>query len=161
MDSEEKLLGLDCSKVGRFSFCGLKVFARVTNVYDPDTITVIFIWKDDPIKINIRLDGIDAPEKKSRRILETEACAIGTKILKDLIHDKIVYIECGSFDKYGRTLGKVYVDSNDCATNDKKRICVNDYLIECKCVRAYDGGKKPEWTDEELLRIKSINDHLN
>ena len=73
-------------------------------VADGDTITVLDQQKNT---YKIRLQGIDAPEKKQ---------AFGEKSkqsLHDLVHSKQVRIEYDKEDKYGRIVGKVTVDDVD------------------------------------------------
>jgi endonuclease YncB( thermonuclease family) len=72
----------------------------VVGVADGDTITVLDQQKNT---YKIRLQGIDAPEKKQ---------AFGEKSkqsLHDLVHSKQVRIEYDKEDKYGRIVGKVTV----------------------------------------------------
>lgn len=151
-EMEDRLKSLDCAQVERFSFSGTCALARVTNVHDTDTITVVFIWNDIPVRTNVRLDGIDAPELNSRNELEVEACLKGTKILKDMIEDKIVRIELGKYDKYGRVLGRVYALYSPDEWS-KSGCCVNEYLIKYQFVRPYSGGKKMTWSKEELMMM--------
>ena len=76
----------------------------VVGVADGDTITVLDHQKNT---YKIRLQGIDAPEKKQ---------AFGEKSkqsLHDLVHSKQVRIEYDKEDKYGRIVGKVTVDDVD------------------------------------------------
>ena len=76
----------------------------VVGVADGDTITVLDQQKNT---YKIRLQGIDAPEKKQ---------AFGEKSkqsLQDLVHSKQVRIEYDKEDKYGRIVGKVTVDDVD------------------------------------------------
>ncbi len=76
----------------------------VVGVSDGDTITVLDQQKNT---YKIRLQGIDAPEKKQ---------AFGEKSkqsLHDLVHSKQVRIEYDKEDKYGRIVGKVTVDDVD------------------------------------------------
>lgn len=76
----------------------------VVGVSDGDTITVLDQQKNS---YKIRLQGIDAPEKKQ---------AFGEKSkqsLHDLVHSKQVRIEYDKEDKYGRIVGKVTVDDVD------------------------------------------------
>jgi len=56
------------------------------------------------------------------------------KILAD--NKKLVYIEFGKFDKYGRALGTLYLDEN----KDNKSI--NQILIDENHAVYYDGGKR-------------------
>jgi endonuclease YncB( thermonuclease family) len=76
----------------------------VVGVADGDTITVLDQQKNT---YKIRLQGIDAPEKKQ---------AFGEKSkqsLHDLVHGKQVHIEYDKEDKYGRTVGKVTLGDLD------------------------------------------------
>ena len=76
----------------------------VVGVADGDTITVLDQQKNT---YKIRLQGIDAPEKKQ---------AFGEKSkqsLHDLVHRKQVRIEYDKEDKYGRIVGKVTLDDVD------------------------------------------------
>ena len=76
----------------------------VVGVSDGDTITVLDQQKNS---YKIRLQGIDAPEKKQ---------AFGEKSkqsLQDLVHSKQVRIEYDKEDKYGRIVGKVTLDDVD------------------------------------------------
>jgi endonuclease YncB( thermonuclease family) len=76
----------------------------VVGVADGDTITVLDQQKNT---FKIRLQGIDAPEKKQ---------AFGEKSkqsLHDLVHSKQVRIEYDKEDKYGRIVGKVTVEDVD------------------------------------------------
>ena len=76
----------------------------VVGVADGDTITVRDQQKNT---YKIRLQGIDAPEKKQ---------AFGEKSkqsLHDLVHGKQVRIEYDKEDKYGRIVGKITLDDLD------------------------------------------------
>lgn len=77
---------------------------RVVAVTDGDTVKVLDAshteWK-------IRLMGIDAPEKKQ---------AFGTRSrsnLSDLVYGKTVVVEYSRKDRYGRTVGKIFVNGVD------------------------------------------------
>ena len=76
----------------------------VVGVADGDTITVLDQQKNT---YKIRLQGIDAPEKKQ---------AFGEKSkqsLHGLVHSKQVRIEYDKEDKYGRIVGKVTIGDLD------------------------------------------------
>lgn len=79
---------------------------RVVGVSDGDTITVL---DQDRRKFKIRLGGIDAPEKKQ---------AFGERSkqhLSRLVFNKEARIEWNKRDKYGRTIGKVWVAPDSCS----------------------------------------------
>ena len=77
---------------------------KVVSVADGDTITVLDANKTQH---KIRLQGIDAPEK---------AQAFGEKskqALHGLVHGKTVQVAFTKKDKYGRIVGKVFLDTQD------------------------------------------------
>ena len=85
---------------------------RVVGVSDGDTITVLDDKKQRHV---IRLMGIDAPEK---------AQAFGQKAkesLSDLIFGKDVSVTWFKRDRYGRTVGQVYVADIDVCLEQIKR----------------------------------------
>jgi endonuclease YncB( thermonuclease family) len=76
---------------------------KVVKVADGDTITVL----EDNTQHRIRLQGIDAPERKQ---------AYGNasrKHLADLVAGKTVTVEWDKRDRYGRIVGFVIVDGQD------------------------------------------------
>ena len=77
---------------------------RVVAIADGDTITVL---DADRVQHRIRLGGIDAPEKRQ---------AFGTRSkqsLSDSVFDRLVTVETGKTDRYGREIGKILVDGMD------------------------------------------------
>jgi len=131
-------------------FQDLELDAYCFNVHDPDTISVLFKYKDDIVKYNIRLSGIDAPELHSKNIHERELCIKGTDYLKNLILNKIIKIKTHKTDKYGRMLADIFI-------SDK---CINQDLIYNGYCRMYNGGAKEDWKIEQneiiQLNIESI-----
>ena len=85
-----------------FSLFAAEIRGRVIAVSDGDTITVLD--EMDQGKFKIRLDKIDAPEKKQ---------AFGSKskqFLSSLIFGKQVSVRFKEIDRYGRILGVIYID---------------------------------------------------
>jgi endonuclease YncB( thermonuclease family) len=77
---------------------------KVVGVSDGDTITVLDSRK---VQYKVRLAGIDAPEK-------SQAFGNNSKQnLSALIYKKTVKIEWHKKDRYGRTIGKVFLGSHD------------------------------------------------
>ncbi len=79
------------------------LIGKVVKVADGDTITVL----DNNIQHKIRLQGIDAPERKQ---------AFGNasrKHLATLVAGKTVTVKWDKRDRYGRIVGFVFVDGND------------------------------------------------
>lgn len=132
----------------------------VENVYDGDTITILFPVKQhiynmnskDEIdlksdknkkdlieikKIKLRLYGIDTPELKPSKKMENREEHIQKAIeaknfLSNLILNQIVEIDFLKNDKYGRPLAIIY----------KNNIDINHHLIEKGYANKYDGKKK-------------------
>jgi endonuclease YncB( thermonuclease family) len=150
------------NKTPFFTLSGLKTPARIVNVVDGDTLTLIIPIFDSYYKFYTRISGIDTCETHSKdekikelglkakyRVLELllsppkniiEIMGITNKQIID-IFDKDVYIiniECGDFDKYGRLLANVFI-------NDGRSIA--SVLLEEKLAYKYDG--KTKLTEEE------------
>ena len=84
------------------SLFSAEIKGKVVAVYDGDTITVLD--EMDKGNFKIRLDKIDAPEKKQ---------AFGSKakqFLSALIFGKQVTVRYKAVDRYGRIVGVVYCD---------------------------------------------------
>ena len=74
---------------------------KVVKVADGDTVTIV---DDQGKKHRIRLAGIDAPERSQ------PYGDISTQGLTELVSGKTVTIEYEKRDRYGRIVGKVFVD---------------------------------------------------
>jgi len=131
----DNLNNMHLHSVDFFSFNKYECWAKCVKVYDGDTCTVIFYHNNKPIKYNIRLLGIDTAELKSKDKEEIVHAQCARDRLSGMIYEKLIYLECGKFDKYGRLLGKIY-------NNDKKGICYNDLLLDEGFAYKYIGGKR-------------------
>lgn len=106
--------------------------AKVKSVYDGDTIKVDIdlgfdVWMKDQ---TIRLFGINAPELKGPTKTEglvsrdrLKAMILGKDILLETIKD--------SKEKYGRWLGKIFIQENDRLTN------INESMLNEKIAQPY------------------------
>lgn len=84
---------------------GAEIIGQVVGVSDGDTITVLDNL--DKGRFLVRFYGIDAPEKRQ---------AFGTKAkwyLSGLIFGKQVTVRYSSIDRYGRIVGRIYLDKKD------------------------------------------------
>ena len=140
-------MNIDWSKVDNniksFSLDGIKTVGKVVSVYDGDTIKIVFPVHNNLYKWNCRLNGIDTPELRTKNNNEKE---YGYKVRDELrkkILNKVVNVECGKFDKYGRLLVTVY--------NNEENI--NKWLVDNKYAFKYDGGTKKDW----CTYLNSIN----
>lgn len=132
-----------------------KHLCRVVDIHDGDTLTIVTkIYGDSFAKFKVRLEGIDTYElhdksEMGKRAKERLFQLITSQPFIDNLHARkamqaflndhpcYAHIQCGSFDKYGRLLGKIYICGED--KNDK---CVQETLIMEGFGVAYDGKKK-------------------
>ncbi|SIP85838.1 SNase-like [Pacmanvirus A23] len=122
-------------KTPKFTLCGLKVLAKCTHVYDGDTIHAVFKFNNVMQRFTVRMQGYNSAEIKGVTEEERTAAQRAKKALCDLILNKIVNLEIGDFDKYGRLLGTVIVDG----------INVNAYMVAGGYGCNYDGSGEKLW----------------
>lgn len=130
------------------SFRGMRMMCKVVSVYDGDTIRVVFPFLGRLYKWNCRLDGVDTPELRTKNALEKEFGYFVRDKMRDKILNKVIYIECGNFDKYGRLLITPYC----------KGINISKWLIDSGYAFQYGGGKKESWS--EYLVVKKRGEGL-
>ena len=121
------------------TFKGKRFNCKVVSVYDGDTIKVIFPLNGVLYKWNCRLTGVDTPELRTRHKLEKEKGYIVRDELRKKILNKVVTLECGDLDKYGRLLVKIICDDGKCR--------VDEWLIESGYAFYYEGGTKTSWAE--------------
>jgi len=125
------------NKVELFSLEGQEHLAKVVDVYDGDTIKCVFPIHNTLYRWNCRLSGVDTPEIRTRCGIEKKYGYKVRDCLRDKILNKMVYVQCNEFDKYGRLLVNILYD--DCI--------INDWLIQNDYAFQYDGGTKQSWSD--------------
>ena len=135
----------DINDAPEFSLEGQELKAKVVSVYDGDTVKCVFPLHDKLYKWNCRLSGVDTPELRTRNKNEKKFGFEVRDYLREKILNKLVKIECGEFDKYGRLLIKIKCEDEDCS--------VNDWLINNEYAFSYNGGTKKSW--EDFLKKKS------
>lgn len=128
------------------SCAGLYRLAKVVDVYDGDTITVIMQMIDGEqyYKYKVRLNGIDTPELRTSNALEKHAAHIVRDVLRAKINGTIVSLNLKGEDKYGRLLADVY---------DTNAIDICQWLIDAKYALPYKGGTKVSFTQDFLNNI--------
>lgn len=139
----EKLATYTC-ETKKFSLNGHKTYAKCVHVYDGDTMHAIFKLPNtnEFYKWDVRLNGIDTPEMKSKNNAEKEKAVEARDFLASKILDKIIVLECLYFDKYGRLLANIYLDD----VNNS----VNQMMIDNGFAKQYSGGTKEGWNELEL-----------
>jgi endonuclease YncB( thermonuclease family) len=143
---------------GLSGWCG---WARLVDVYDGDTITVIIKHFYTMYKIPVRLNGIDTPEMNSTNVvIRQQALKARNELVRHLTCNNVmldvqhvytraqiqtmlirnvylVWVCFGNNDKYGRVLADVYTN-DQCDQEDH----ASQVLISKKLGFAYKGGKK-------------------
>jgi endonuclease YncB( thermonuclease family) len=128
-----------------FSFKDKIFYGYPSNVYDGDTFSFIFIYKDDILKYRCRCNGYDSPEMKPalnnpKHDNEKKLAHNAKNRFIELLEKhptKIIKVKCSEFDKYGRLLVDVW--------NMKDDKSINEIMIEEGHGKVYDGGTKEKW----------------
>ena len=141
IEKEKELLKCQ-NDVPYFDFAEQVHLCKVVKCYDGDTIHCIFKHDGEYYKFKIRMYAYDTPEMRPSRSIPTEIrndeiyrAVKAKERLQELILNKIVYLYCKGYDKYGRILGVVKINEND----EKS---VNDLMVEEGYGKPYDGGTK-------------------
>ena len=156
-----ELVNLKDGDVEFFSFDGMEFDAKVVDVYDGDTCTVIFNFKDEPVKFKCRCKGYDSPEMKPSKNIEDSKRAeiiknahiakyffinevtnsnininenFDKSYIKSILsnNSRIVQIKTYEWDKYGRLLADFYYKGKN----------INNLMITNGHGYSYDGGTK-------------------
>jgi micrococcal nuclease len=128
---------------------------QVLRVVDGDTIDAdIDLGFDISLTKRVRLSGVDTPESRTTDIKE-KALGLEVKewLKKNLDGKKNILIKTelpDSTEKYGRILGRLYVDD----------VCLNDRMISEGYAWTYDGGTKKKDFDL-LLEKRNANKGTN
>jgi endonuclease YncB( thermonuclease family) len=121
--------------------------AIVDRVVDGDTIDVtIDLGFHTHIKTRVRLEGINAPESRTRDLEEKErGLAAKARLIEILEYNKNhCILRVSGLGKYGRALATVFVDSLSPLNGEDgiTLVDVNKRLIEEGHAVGYDGGKR-------------------
>lgn len=142
-----------------FTFDGLITKAKIVDVYDGDTVTIVFYYKDMPIKDRFRIRGYDSPELKPRKDIECRTLHINAakrarNFLIVKLLNQIVWVKFSDEEKYGRLMGDIYFinpKSDNVFTGNE--ISISTMMLENGFGKQYGGGHKIEFTVDELKRI--------
>jgi endonuclease YncB( thermonuclease family) len=135
MNELDHLVSIDTKMVPKVPFQNEFKHARIEEIYDGDTVKIIVLFGDVPVRFSLRILGIDTPEIKQGegRLPEERQAAIKVRdYMRSLFPKNIAKICIRDWDKYG---GRV-----------------SDILIYGGWARAYHGEKKKEWTLDELTK---------
>lgn len=130
------------NKTKMFSFEGRECLGKVVDVYDGDTVKIVFpLSEKEPERLyrwNCRLINVDTPEIRTKNLKEKTYAKLVRDKLREKILNKLVYVKCLDFDKYGRLLVEIF-------DNEKCEECINNWLILNEYAKKYDGGTKSKW----------------
>jgi len=137
-------------KGNNFSFNDMTFRAKVVDIYDGDTLTLIFRYCGKLQQHKCRMLGYDSPEMKpllsmkNRKLEISKAKEARQALLKWVKScNWIVYIHCHEFDKYGRILIDLYVPYQPKFFGlFHKKLLINQWMIDENYGYPYDGGKK-------------------
>jgi endonuclease YncB( thermonuclease family) len=123
-----------------FSYRNKKFYVKIVSLYDGDTGRMVFRDNLRIIQYKFRLYGVDTPEMKPLMSLpnrdeEIKKAKKAKEFLEKEILNKVVYVECLDFDKYGRILVKIY-------PSRWSKDLINQKLIEKGFGKSYFGGTK-------------------
>lgn len=148
----EKLVDIyeiDAEKVEKVPCKDKPIKFKIVKVYDGDTVHVVILLGQEPLRLSIRISGIDTPELKSKNEKEKLAAQKCKSELESYIYSEDCRLVIRAWDKYGnRVIGDFYIREN----GEK----ISDIMIKRGFGRIYNGKKKVEWTDEELDTIISL-----
>lgn len=147
MNELVRLESIDPKTVPKVPFQNEYKNARIEEIYDGDTVKIIILFGDVPVRFSLRILGIDTPEIKQGegRLPEERLAAIKVRdYMRSLFPKHIAKICIRDWDKYGgRVLGDLYLDTGE---------CVSDILIHGGWARPYHGEKKKGWTMDNLTK---------
>jgi len=122
---------------------------KVTRVTDGDTIKA----ESQGNTIKVRLVGIDAPEKSRKKNVPGQPFSQkSTKYLASLVLNKTIDIKDYGKDRYGRTLGVVFVDGKN----------INLEMVNAGLAEVYRGRNvkgldmEPFWNTEEEAKAAGV-----
>jgi len=125
-----------------------RMWMKVVDVYDGDTITVACIHRGVIVRWRCRLVGFDAPEMRSQNADEKVAAIAAKRFLMTLLPAHTFRGKCAGLDKYGRLLLKL----------EHKGVAIEQIMILNNHGYAYEGKTKqafhaPDGISQAKVRI--------
>lgn len=124
-----------------FTMNGTEIWCKIIDVYDGDTVDILFYMQSELRHNKMRLYGIDTPELKPLKSISNREDIIqkahsAKSYLQSIVLDKIVYVRFVNEEKYGRLMGHIYL------SKEQQKISVNQMLVDSGHAVQYFGGKK-------------------
>jgi endonuclease YncB( thermonuclease family) len=135
-------------KTPRMTFAGQTVIAKCVSVYDGDTAQFVWLVNDKHYRFTCRMAGYNSAEINGSTELEYKLAQKHKQALQDKILNKIVQLDLGHYDKYGRILVTVTFDGIAEQPADMlEHESVNSWMIRTKNGFVYNGsGEKKNGT---------------
>lgn len=151
-----------------FTLCNLNTIGRLVDVIDGDSLSIVLPIFDNYYRYNVRLNGIDTCELKSKQE-ETKKKALKARIsilnlvtnnnysehltkkeIQNILDENIIllWVECLEFDKYGRLLANVYQFDKLNMTKLENSNSFSEYLLQNKLAYEYTGKTKLSEQDQ-------------
>lgn len=146
---------VEYNDVEAFSLKGFETWAKCVKIYDGDTGTFIFFLNGRPFRFRVRFANIDTAELKSDLEEEKYVANYTKNLVSSWMFDKVVYLKCYNFDKYGRVLADIYPN------NDKIK-CYNRELLDKGLAYVYQGATRKhfkDWFQKEKTEELNIIDN--
>ena len=117
--------------------------AKLIRVVDGDTCDAqIDLGFDVSVKKRIRFAGINATESRTRDLKEkARGLAAKDRVKAVLAENPSFTLESTEIGKYGRVLGRIYINKMD-GTESLTQVCLNEQLIKEGHAVEYHGGKR-------------------
>lgn len=142
---EQRLQAIDIKMVPKVPLQNQFTLARIEEVYDGDTVKIIVLLADTPLRFSLRILGIDTPELKhgEGRLPQEHLASVKVRdYVKSLFPTNIAQVRIHDWDKYGgRVLGDLFLPTGE---------NVSEILIKGGWARPYHGEKKKSWAVKEL-----------
>lgn len=123
---------------------GVTCQCKIVDVYDADTVTLIVPFNGKLYKVKCRLLGIDSAEKRTKNMDEKKVSLEATQWLSEMIKDKVIWVKCCDWGKYGgRMLGTLYMSKEDLDADRS----INSMIVEKGYAYVYDGKKKKKFEE--------------
>lgn len=150
MEQIKLLSNVDPDDYDLFSWNGGQFIAKVSDIYDGDTFTATWIWKNEVIKQRCRCVGYNSPEIRPRlNTRSRDDVILAAQRAKDrftelLTQNEYIIVQCFENDNFGRMLTVVFNITN----GDKS---LNQIMIEEGHGEVYDGGRNdPKLSDSNI-----------
>lgn len=117
-----------------FTIAG-EYMAKCVKVYDGDTATFVFRPFGILFKFSCRMLGYNSAEIRGGSEEEHKRAVAAKEALESMILGKIVKLEVGNMDKYGRPLVNVFLDDQN----------INQWMIKNKYGVEYKGKGEKLW----------------